>query len=135
MNKYRYPVDVARELLGAPPQTRANPAALVTTGAPRGTRKKIASGTRIPVKLDAEERALILEHTSADPDIVGPIEAVKPGTGIEVHDTLEDIDELLGSIAAEANRAKNAKLQRRLDHLFGRLKTEMESYGDGEWQE
>jgi len=132
----RDPHDVARELLGAPAQARSSLGPPVKSKSPRSARKKIASGTRVPVKLDAEERALILEHTLADPDIIGSIEEVKPEAGtVEIHYALDDIDELLGSIAAEANHTKNTKLRKKLDRLFDRLKAEMASYDDGEWQE
>ena len=49
--------------------------------------------------------------------------------------TLEDLDELLGYVAAEANHSKSKKLQAELDALYDRLQTEMESYDDGQWQD
>ena len=49
--------------------------------------------------------------------------------------TLDDLDELLGYVAAEANHATNKKLRKELDALYGRLRREMESYDDGQWQQ
>ena len=48
--------------------------------------------------------------------------------------TLDDLDEIIGYIAAEANHTDDKKLQKELDHLYERLKTTMESYDDGMWQ-
>jgi len=48
--------------------------------------------------------------------------------------TLDDLDQLLGHIAAEANHCKSKKLQRELHELFDRLRDVMESYDDGGWQ-
>ena len=57
------------------------------------------------------------------------------GTRLVANFTLDDLDELLGYIAAEANHCKDAKLEKQLDKLWGRLKKTMESYDDGEWQQ
>ena len=46
-----------------------------------------------------------------------------------------DLDALLGYVAAEANHCKDRKLQKELDELFERLQKTMEGYDDGAWQE
>jgi plasmid stabilization system protein ParE len=46
--------------------------------------------------------------------------------------TLDDLEELIGYVAAEANHAKDKKLQRELDRLFERMQTVLESYTDEE---
>jgi hypothetical protein len=99
-------------------------------------RKKIEHGTPIEVLFTLVERELILEHTFAGPDLTERLQvsAVK-GSKLAVKYTLDDIDELLGYIAAEANHTGNAKLEKQLDKLWGRLKKTMESYDDGGWQE
>ncbi len=49
--------------------------------------------------------------------------------------TLDDLDELLGCVAAEANHSKEKNVQKELYELFDRLQRVMQSYDDGMWQE
>jgi len=99
-------------------------------------RKKIAPGTAVEVLLTPDERSLLLEHTFAGPDLTGRLRmAQMKGAKIAVRYTLDDLDELMGYVAAEANHSEDMKLQEKLDALFERLKKEMESYDDGGWQE
>ena len=49
--------------------------------------------------------------------------------------TLDDLDELLGFVAAEANHATDKKLRKELDALCARFRREIESYDDGLWQQ
>jgi len=164
MLKYEPPTDVARELLGVPPrpkprrplatETEPVPASgkrstpheapeyvsavellsLVLNGPPK-KRTKIAEGQKVPVKLSARDRELIVEYADLDPDLTGPLEKVPPEAGaINVGYTLYDLDEMLGYIAAAANHCKSKKLERELDGLYGRVKDVMESYDDGGWQ-
>jgi len=164
MLKYEPPTDVARELVGAPPRPRPRrplatepvpkPASgkgstpheppeyvsavellsLVLNGPPK-KRTKIAEGQKVPVKLSARDRALIIEYADLDPDLTGPLEKVPPEAGvINVGYTLYDLDEMLGYVAAAANHCKSKKLEKELDGLYGRVKDVMESYDDGGWQ-
>jgi hypothetical protein len=48
--------------------------------------------------------------------------------------TLDDLDALLGFVAAEANHIKDRKLEKQLRAIFARLSGEMERY-DGEHNE
>lgn len=78
--------------------------------------------------------AKIIEHTLVGPEITGPLEQASPGAGVLGFDlTLDDLDELLGSIAAEANHCRSKKLEKELDGLYDRVKDVMESYDDGRW--
>jgi hypothetical protein len=45
---------------------------------------------------------------------------------------LDDLDDLAGSVAAEANHAKDKKLRKQLSHLFDRIRAVLESYTDEE---
>jgi hypothetical protein len=99
-------------------------------------RKTIASGTAVEVLFTLAERDLIVEHTFAGPDLTDRLQlATVKGTKLAVKYTLDDLDELLGYIAAEANHSENKKLEKQLDKMWGRLKKKMESYDDGGWQE
>jgi len=87
------------------------------------------------VVFTARERTLVLEHTFAGSEVTDPLEAARQRAGkYTVRYTLDDLDELLGYVAAEANHAKAKSLQKELDSLFERLREVMESYDDGQWQ-
>ena len=98
-------------------------------------RKKIPYGQPGEVTFTLRERVLICEHTFAGPDLTGAIEAAESrGKNLIARCSLDDLDELLGHVAAEANHTNDRKLAKELYALFDRLKTEMESYDDGQWQ-
>lgn len=44
--------------------------------------------------------------------------------------TLDDLDELAGYVAAEANHAKVKKLEKELRQLYGRIAEVLDSYTD-----
>ncbi|MDH3472586.1 MAG: hypothetical protein OEM59_02745 [Rhodospirillales bacterium] len=93
--------------------------------------ERIAPGEKVPVVLSAEERRLIVDHTFAGPDLTSPLEtATVSGTQFTVRYTLDDLEELLGYIAAEANHTPDRKLRGRLDRLYDRLQTIEASYVD-----
>ena len=99
-------------------------------------RKKIQQGERVEIKLSPRERELILRHTLADPELTRPLTRSKVAKRLHrVRYTLDDLAELLGYVAAEANHSTDKKVQRELSALFGRLQKVMQSYDDGMWQE
>ena len=65
------------------------------------------------------ERDLIRDHTFCHPDFAAC--AAVNGTGIKVDLSLDEIEEIQGYVAAEANHTKNATLRKELDRLFGKL--------------
>ena len=68
-------------------------------------------------------------------EVTGPLRmAVVKGGKLVVKLTLDDLEEIIGYIAAEANHTDDKKLQKELDHLLEQLRTTMESYDDGLWQ-
>jgi hypothetical protein len=98
--------------------------------------RRIKPDERVPVTFNARERILVLDHTFAGGEVIEPLEAAREARGKSVvRYTLEDLDELLGYVAAEANHSKNKKLQAELDALYDRLQAEMQSYDDGQWQD
>jgi hypothetical protein len=98
-------------------------------------RKKIEYGQPIEVAVTPRQRTLILEHTMVGPDVTGPLRmAVVKGKKLIVKLTLDDLDEILGYIAAEANHTDDRKLEKELDSLYEGLQTTMESYDDSMWQ-
>jgi hypothetical protein len=91
-------------------------------------RKKIPYGTKLPVKLTLRERDLIRDETFCDPDFARF--AVVKGKGIRVELPLDDIEEIQGYIAAEANHTENSTLEKELDRLFDKLQVYLDTYDD-----
>ena len=90
----------------------------------------------MPVTISLRQRDLITEHTFADPDLTKLLRlAETKGRKLLVKFTLDELDELRGYVAAEANHTKDEKLKREMDTLFGHLTDTMESYDDGMWPE
>ena len=92
-------------------------------------RKKIKFGEKVPIKFTLDERDLILNNTFAggyliDPLKIAPMEKNK----INVMYSIDDLEELNGYIAAEANHCEDIKLQKKLDKLFERLSKIEQSY-------
>ena len=91
-------------------------------------RKKIPYGTKLPIKFSMRERDLIRKHTFYDSDFAQL--AVVKGDGIQVDLTLDDIEEIQGYVAAEANHCDNRKLERELDVVFDKLQFILDSFTD-----
>jgi hypothetical protein len=72
-----------------------------------------------------------LEHTFAGEELTGRLRIVpKPGESPTYGFNLDDLDELAGYVAAEANHAKNKKLQKELQKLFTCIAAVLESDTD-----
>ncbi len=85
--------------------------------------KRIESGERIPVRLTDRDHKLILNHTFIGGDLERRIRiAPVGGSGAVVGLTLDDLDDLIGHVAAEANHSKDRRLGRQLDRLWNRLR-------------
>lgn len=76
----------------------------------------------IQVRVSLKERDLILNYTLADPGLTDRLRmAVTKSKWIVVSYSLDELDELIVYIAAEANHTNDEKLRDSLDRLFGRL--------------
>jgi hypothetical protein len=94
-------------------------------------RKRIAADEKVPLELSERERELILKHTFADDDLTGRLRVVSiPGEPPLYRFTLDDLDELAGYVAAEANHATVKKLEKELRQLYARIETVLDSYTD-----
>ena len=94
-------------------------------------RKRVRPSEKVPLKLSARERELILEHTFADDELIAPLRSAPASNKASVYCfTLVDLEELMGSVAAEANHAKDKKQQKELDRLFERMGEVLNSYTD-----
>ena len=93
-------------------------------------RKEIPYGTKLPVRLSLRERDLIRDQTYYNPAFANL--AVAESTGIRVELSLDEIEEIQGYVAAEANHCDDGKLEKELDALFDKFQKFLDSYDDQE---
>lgn len=107
------------------------PRLLTGSGTAPRDRKRIRPDEKVPVELNDRERELILKHSLADEELTGRLRlAPKPNEPPICHFTLDELDELVGYVAAEANHAKDKKLQKEWDRLYARLAEVLDAYTD-----
>jgi len=86
---------------------------------------------RVPVRLSPTQRDLILERAFIEPELERRLRvAESEGASIVARLTLDDLDELLGAVAAEANHAGDARLRKRLVAVCDRLRDVEEAHAD-----
>ncbi len=79
-------------------------------------RQKIEYGQPVEVAITLRQRSLILEHAMLGSEVTGPLRmAVVKGGKLVVKLTLDDLEEIIGYIAAEANHTDDKKGKRRDD--------------------
>ena len=90
-------------------------------------KKDLPYETKLPVKLTLRERDLIRSTMFLNPDFGKG--GVVDGKCITVNLSLDEIGEIQGYIAAEANHTRNSKLERELDQLFDKLQALLDEHG------
>jgi hypothetical protein len=100
-------------------------------GTTENRRKQIAVGERVPLELSERERDLIMKHTFAGNNLTDRLRLVPiPSRRPSYRFTLDDLDELAGYVAAEANHAKVREHEQELRRLYARLAGVLASYTD-----
>ena len=100
---------------------------------PQRQRIPIKADATVPLELNQRERDLIISHTFADESITNRLRVIpQSGQRPVFHFTLDELDELLGDVAAEANHAKNKVLQEQLDQLCDRIEAVLSRYTDAD---
>jgi len=96
------------------------------------TRKELnRKDERVELKLSLEQRRLILgDPICIHKALADPIRAT--ATGAPVLLTLDDLEELGGYIAAEANHTSDKKLRKKLDAIFSKIQDLLETHADEE---
>jgi len=95
------------------------------------TRKYIAPGTQLAFRLSKRERDLVIEKAFLDPEVEQALHhAQAAGSKLVARLTLDDIDDLLGCVAAEANHCDDGKIQRVLDAVCDRLGALLDGFSD-----
>ena len=94
-------------------------------------KNQIEPGEKLPLKLTASERKLVLEETlflEKEPEqIIGQTPAGKP-----IMMSLDDLDDLVGHLAAAANHCQDGKKRKKLDAVFKKIEGLLEEYTDEE---
>ena len=106
---------------------------VVVTGRPTKNCKQIAvhENEKVALQLSDRECQLIVKHTFAGDELTRRLRIVpRSGEAPVYRFTLDDLDELAGYVAAEANHAKAKKLEKELRRLYGRIATVLESSAD-----
>jgi hypothetical protein len=96
-------------------------------------RRPIQPGDTVEVRLSLRDRVLLLEHTVADPEYAERLQPTATGTEVVGRYTLEDLEDILGYVDAEANHTEDERLQRELDVLHDKLLAIQCAYDDGGW--
>jgi hypothetical protein len=112
---------------------RKKPSFLAVLGKPTKDRKQIAADEKVALELSDRERDLIMKHTFAGDELTDCLRIVpRPGEPPVYRFTLDDLDELAGYAAAEANHANDKQLQKQLRRLHDRIAGVLEFYTDQE---
>lgn len=94
---------------------------------------RIRPDEKVPVELNARERELIVNETFADDELTARLRLIPPPNEPPVFRfTLDEMDELAGYVATEANHAQDKKRQKEWDRLSARLNDVLDDYTDEE---
>ena len=94
--------------------------------------KYLKPGEKAVVKLTVEQVDLIVERTFIDEHILASKHAAKVWDGVlTIRCTLDQLEELAGCAAAEANNTKDRNLRRRLDAISDEIDRANLTYADG----
>ncbi len=95
------------------------------------TKKQIQLGEKVPLKLTAVERKLVLGEAlcldKKQEEAIGNTPAGKP-----IMLSLDDLDDLGGHIAAAANHCEDREKRNKLDAIFQKIETLLDNYTDEE---
>jgi DNA-binding MarR family transcriptional regulator len=84
--------------------------------------KRIKPGQRLDFRLTPQERDLIIQRAFLDTGMENRLRAAAPlGSRLVVQLTLDEVDDLAGHIAAEANHCSEPRLRRTLEAVYDRL--------------
>jgi hypothetical protein len=89
---------------------------------PTKDRKRIAADEKVALELSDRERDLIMKHAFAGDELTDRLRILpRPGEPPAYRFTLDELDELAGYVAAEANHSKVKKLEEELRRLYARF--------------
>lgn len=92
-------------------------------------KRHVQPGEKVELKLTEAQRSLLLDGLPLLPEEVETaIRSSQPTSPLRL--TLDDLDDLAGHVAAEANHTKDKKLRRRLDAIFSKIQDVLDSHTD-----
>lgn len=91
-------------------------------------RKLIQHNEAITIPLSEQDRQLIRDHTFADDEYTDRLIPAPEGAGLIGAFTLDELDDLLGHIAAQSNHTDDTRLQAQLDKLYDLLQAVEQSH-------
>lgn len=105
---------------------------LAEFGGPRiAGRKRIRPNDRLGLLVRNSERKVLLDAALLPSDLEQRIRVgVARNEGTVARFTLDELDELAGYVAAEANHSKDKKAQKELDRLFERIQALLDAHTD-----
>jgi len=95
------------------------------------TKKQVRPDEKLPLKLTASERKLVLEGLTCLDQEIEQIVRDTP-TGQPVKMTLDDLDDFGGYVAAEANHCTDKTKARKLDAVFEKIQALLDKFTDEE---
>lgn len=98
-------------------------------------RRRIKPGEQVTIRISQHDQQLIQDLLAVDPEYAARLREVPGKSHLVGEYTLDDLEDILGHIAAEANHTDDRKLRDRLDTLYERLLGVQQSYDDGNWQD
>ncbi|MBW2124083.1 MAG: hypothetical protein JRH07_19880 [Deltaproteobacteria bacterium] len=99
------------------------------------SRREIQPDEKITVRMTERDRELLQEHTFCDPEYAERLRPASNGEGLVGEYTLDELDDILGYVAAEANHTEDEELRRELDALYDRLFRTERALDDGHWND
>jgi len=95
------------------------------------SKKLIRPGEKLPLKLTADERTLVLDQVNClDDEYMEAVRGAAPGQPVML--SLDELDDFGGYISAEANHTTNKKLQKKLDAIFQQIQDLLDTHTDEE---
>jgi len=96
-------------------------------------RKRIEPDETVPLQLSQAERKLLLEGCMLPPELEGKIKiCLVKGKRLVAMLTLDEVEELQGCVAAEANHTEDRKYQAAMDRICERAETLLDRHTDQE---
>ncbi len=97
-----------------------------------GVHKRINPGDTVPIELTKRQHQLIIEKIRLWPELETKLRfGVLDGEGLLTFELkLDELEELVEYVAAEANRAPNKKLEAEFDELYDRIVAVLKAYTD-----
>lgn len=98
-------------------------------------RRTIQPDDKITIRMSARDHDLLLEDVFINPEYLERLRPAPSGRGLVGEFTLDDLEDILGNVAATANHSEEPKLKMALDDLFDRILLKQRSYDDGDWND